>query len=500
MSRDSKYLFSLTLLYFTVSFIGIRHHELWLDEAHHWLLARDSVSFPDLIKNTKSEGHPILWDALLYGITRLTVNPFWMQLLHISIATLAVFVFLQKAPFSWWFKTLFIFGYFMIFEYDLISRNYILGVLFLFLACNAFRNRNKNFIWLCLFLALASNVHLMFAVIALALFLTVGLEHIQSKQFFKKPDFILGSGIFFLGLLPLALQIHSPENQWFFDSIDTIPLADKFTKGFISLFKGMVTVPDFTTIHFWNSNLLVNFSKPVSAFFGLILYALPLFLFFKKRMILFFVYVALLGAQIFFFITQRGATRFDGITFLIIIIALWIEHYFEDRNFTHFNPLLLVLAKKPVVYGILFLQFCSGWYAYSMDLVHPFTESKQTVDYLKEKHLDNFEIVSVTCDATALSPYLGKKIYFLCDGSYQSYCHWDFSCATNITQNHIQMLLQDYMKKRNYAVYVSNYPIVKSVPNVWKNIGGQVKVRFLKKFDQAIIRDAYYYVFEVSKI
>lgn len=35
----------LTLVYFVISLIGIQHHELWLDESHHWLLARDSGSF-----------------------------------------------------------------------------------------------------------------------------------------------------------------------------------------------------------------------------------------------------------------------------------------------------------------------------------------------------------------------------------------------------------------------------------------------------------------------
>src|SRR5690606_23248229 len=104
----TKYLFFLAILYFGLSLIGILRHELWLDESHHWLISRDSGSFSELIANTRYEGHPILWNFLLFLISRLTLNPVWMQLLHIVISTAAVGLFLGKAPFSLVFKTLFI--------------------------------------------------------------------------------------------------------------------------------------------------------------------------------------------------------------------------------------------------------------------------------------------------------------------------------------------------------------------------------------------------------
>ena len=96
MRNESKYYLFLSLVYFAVSLVGILHHELWLDESHHWLLARDSTSLSNLINNTRFEGHPVLWNVLLFGITRLTYDLFWMQLLHILIATATVFLFLKK--------------------------------------------------------------------------------------------------------------------------------------------------------------------------------------------------------------------------------------------------------------------------------------------------------------------------------------------------------------------------------------------------------------------
>ncbi|HMK06067.1 MAG TPA: hypothetical protein VK476_00970, partial [Flavobacterium sp.] len=409
MKTQNKYLYLLTSLYFIVGFIGICHHELWLDEAHHWLLARDSNSVSELLQNTQNEGHPVLWNLLLYAMTRFTLNPFWMQLLHLIIATAAVVVFLRKAPFNWGFKALFIFGYFMFFEYALISRNYILGVFFLFLACSVFESRHKKFILLSVFLALAANVHLIFAVIAFAIFLILIFEQFMEKRSFRKPAILIGCFIFIIGLALSAIQIIPSGSTQFFNHIHEMPLSDKFTKGFISLFKGLMTIPDFRSIHFWNSNYFVNLSKPLAAIAGLLLYVVPLLLFFKSRKTLFFVYTALLGTQVFFFLTQMSATRHDGMTFLIIIVGMWIEHYFAADDYKLSAALrsnFVGLLKNPIVYGILLIHFFSGIYAYAMDYRYAFTPEKEINDFLKQQHLNTQNILAANCSGTIVSPNL----------------------------------------------------------------------------------------------
>ena len=504
MKNESKYYYFLTLLFFGVSYIGIQHHEFFIDEAHHWLLARDSNSISELIQNTRFEGHPLLWSLMLYAITRFTSDPFWMQFLHILISSSVVFLFLRKAPFNWIFKTLFIFGYFMFFEYNLISRNYSLGILFLFLACTIFKNREQKFTLICLYLALATNSHLLFSVIAFALFLILLFEQFQNKQFFKT-QYLLGYFIFGLGLFSIYIQIHSTDSSWLLDPINKLPFQERITDGFVSFFKGIVTIPDFRTIHFWNSNLFVNLSKPIAGVFALLIYLLPLLLFFKNRKTLYFVYSGLIGAQIFFFVTQREAIRFYGMTYIIIIVALWIEHYYssEDNKLKHvLNSLKLTLLAKPTIYTILILQFCSGIYAYSMDYNYAFSSAKETISYIEKSDFNKIEIITVTCDGTLLSAYLEKKLYFLCDGSLQSFCHWDSSCARNVNQKKSVEMLTDYMNSRNNKVlFVSYYSLTNDLNTKdWQKINDKIKVRFIKKFDANIVDKTSYYIFEVSKI
>ena len=495
MKTQNKYLYLLASLYFIVGFIGICHHELWLDEAHHWLLARDSNSLSELLQHTQNEGHPVLWNLLLYVMTRFTLHPFWMQLLHLIIATAAVGVFLRKAPFHWIFKVLFIFGYFMVFEYALISRNYILGVFFLFLACSVFEFRDKKFMLLSVYLALAANVHLIFAVIAFAIFLTLILEKILEKSSFRKPAVFIGCFIFIGGLVMSAIQIIPSGSTQFFNHVNEMPLSEKFTKGFISLFKGLMAVPDFSSIHFWNSNYFVNLSKPSAAIAGLLLYAVPLLLFYESRKTLFFVYTALFGTQVFFFLTQMSATRHDGMTFLIVIIALWIAHYFaadDSKLRAALDSNFIRLLRSSIVYGILLIHFCSGIYAFAMDYRYAFTPEKEINDFLRQAHLNTQTILAANCSGTVVSPNLQKKLFFLCADDYGSFCRWNSECAADFTPEEITAMLSDYLKTHDSGIYLSHTVMLESNAT-------DFQYHFLKKFEGCIIRNNDYYLYEISK-
>ena len=118
----------VTTLFAGISLVGILFHEIWLDEAHHWLLARDSASLSELWAVSRYEGHPIFWNVILFIITRFTSDPVWMQLVHWLISVTVVFFVMRFSPLPALWNILFVFGYFILYEYTVISRNYsILG-------------------------------------------------------------------------------------------------------------------------------------------------------------------------------------------------------------------------------------------------------------------------------------------------------------------------------------------------------------------------------------
>src|SRR3954469_6374700 len=88
------------IAFFGISAYGIFHHELWLDEAQHFLIARDSSSLGELATNMKYDGHVQLWNYMLFFITHfITTNPAGMQVFHLLLINGAVFIFLRYAPF-----------------------------------------------------------------------------------------------------------------------------------------------------------------------------------------------------------------------------------------------------------------------------------------------------------------------------------------------------------------------------------------------------------------
>src|SRR5689334_12623345 len=99
--RGDTLLYFIILICFSVlSVVGVLNHEVWLDEAHHWLFARDSDSIQELWSNMRYDGHPILWNILLFYISRISRDVIGMQLLNVVLAVAAIGVFLFCSPYK----------------------------------------------------------------------------------------------------------------------------------------------------------------------------------------------------------------------------------------------------------------------------------------------------------------------------------------------------------------------------------------------------------------
>src|SRR5262245_1150926 len=130
VDRAGRRWYVTTLLIFVgLASIVTAHHELWHDELQQWGIAVSSQTPWDVVRNLRYESTPALWHSLLYVITRFTHNPAAMQVFHVMLATAAAAVFLACAPFGRIYKTLFVLGYWPLFEYAVISRHYVLGEL-----------------------------------------------------------------------------------------------------------------------------------------------------------------------------------------------------------------------------------------------------------------------------------------------------------------------------------------------------------------------------------
>ncbi|HET6991268.1 MAG TPA: hypothetical protein VFJ43_08095, partial [Bacteroidia bacterium] len=194
----------VTILFAVLGWLGIMHHEMWLDETHHWLLAKDSGNLSELFFNARYEGHPMLWNILLFILAKFTSDPFAMQVLNLCISVFGVFLFLRHARFSLTEKILVVFSYFVFYEYTELARNYSLAFLLLVIVCILFQKRRKHFLGLSITLFVLAQTHLFAAIIAEGIFFLLIYEKfsvgkVSGEKFYK--NFLPGCLILFFSLV-----------------------------------------------------------------------------------------------------------------------------------------------------------------------------------------------------------------------------------------------------------------------------------------------------------
>ena len=489
-------------LFFVISIIGVLHHELWLDEAHHWLLARDSSSLIDLIHNTRQEGHPILWNILLYGINSFSSNPIWMQVLHVIISSTAVFLFLKNAPFSLLFKLLFVFGYYMLFEYTMLSRNYSIGLLFLFLACSYYPSRHIKPLPYFMALALLANTQAMFLVVSGGLALIWLIEQWQLHRFKVPKKTLLGLCILGTGVILALVQIIPPENNALLISSGKIPFTERISKTIIGFFKGIAQLPDFRSSHFWNSSLFINLSKPLSAVVGIASLCIPLVLFAKNKLSLLFVYSSIAVTFVLLYITQLSAARYHGIFVVILIVGFWIsfEHKKQELSLLPFiSDKVLKTTRRFLIIGIFGLHFITGITAYAMDIAKPFTQAKNTVTFLQDKNLDHKVIATKACDGSAISAYLERPVFFASSNAYGSYCVWgNPEQVIGRSEKEVLNSLKGVLfHEKESIIFISFQAIFDTNPE-WITKDNTIKIKFLKSFEESILNKGNYYIYEMD--
>jgi hypothetical protein len=497
----------ITLLFAIAGVFGILHHEIWLDEAHHFLLARDSSSFSEMIYNARYEGHPLLWNALLFVLTRFSPDPFWMQVLNLSISVLAVLLFLRYAPFSETIKIMIVFSYFIVYEYSIISRNYALAFLFLVLICILFRERKKYFLLLSVALALLAQVHLFAAAIAGGFLLLLFYEFFFSEEGVAPVVFFSGVCIVLTSLVFTVIFAIPPADH-FMHLYDRDPYFSfkRFGKALSVLWKGFFPVPDFSASRPWNSNLVIAFSKTLGVVPSIFAWLVPAILLRKKRVMVFFFYATACCIVLFIYLSPLiVAIRHCGFFFLLLLVALWISAYFPDSGtfensfFVFFRRLSDKIA-KPLFIALLLIQVISGTFMYAVDWKRPFSNAKAVAQWLINNKLDkNFIVINDHSTGPPVCAYLNRKVYYAENNSEESFCKWNTNPFV-ITQDtlfcKISRLL-DTIPERS-LILVSNHVLQPFYFDKYPGIK-KFSIDSLQTFEGGLVQSENYTVYRISK-
>lgn len=454
-SGRNRFAAAVTLAFVVLAGIGLARHEMWRDEMQAWLIPAGSASPGELIHNLRYEGHPALWHLLLWVLTRISMRPEAMQVLHLAISAAAVFVLARHAPFSRPVRAMAVFGYFPLYEYTVISRNYGLGMLFLFAACALFPLRRRSYLPLAAALGLLANSNPFAWLIALAFAGMLVLEPLWDREVrsrLRPADAVLSLLLFGAASAMAAAQMIPPPDGGFAMAWFLELRPSRIFRVLSTVARAWLPIPNPAEATAWNTNLLWHLQNWVTALISVALMAVAVAMIGRRRrsrpaLVLFLGgTAALLG---FAYLKYAGYTRHHGAHFLLLLACLWIARE-QNRGKTRDGLLAALLA----------VQIVAGVWVYGQDLARPFSAARATAGFLRDPRWDGMPMVGYRDSvSTPVTGYLGRPFYYPQSKSLGTYVLWNQNRVSEVPFGELCRLLRRQLRQhREGIILVFNQP------------------------------------------
>jgi hypothetical protein len=519
----------ITGIFFLLSSIGILHHEMWRDELQAWMVARDAHSVTQLFQNVKYEGHPALWHLFLYALSSVTHDPYIMQVFHVLISTAFVFLINRYAPFSLLSKILITFGYYSFYEYNIISRNYGLGFLFVVIILMLYKNRRQHYVLISLVLFFLANTHVHALMLSGLLSLVLLIDYIQNVRTgaFEKVSMLklsLCCLIVVSGWATSYVQI-KPEADNSFPVNYPKPDEDHEGRRAFAIFK-LVTayyaIPKLGQLHFWNTNYFepttlkdgvetVDNGK-LNVFFPFLTFLIFFLYFLRKPLILALYTIGSLGFIYLFYYTALTHIRYCGHLFVLLFACMWIETYYKEKIYSikWLNSLSLAGKKsgKYLFLLVLVTGFIGGVGSYFKDLNEPFSSSTELVDYLKENNLEKLKIYAVPdFIVSPVAGILDRTLYYPQRKAEETFVIWNQNRIDSIDYAAIINEMQEDQKRgMKKMLFITDNPLKFVNPATQQieaiteaMVSANLHVQLLKNIKAGIVPDEKYFVYLVEE-
>lgn len=394
-------------------------HEMWRDELQAWLLARDSSSLVDLWRNSRYEGHPLLWHVMLFPLAHLFAQPAVMKVLHWLIAVGCAALVVYRAPFSPLIRGAIIFSYLPLYEYGVISRNYGLTMLGVWLFCALLQNSRS-----CLLSAgggvIAANASVMGVLLTVALIPAMWLRDSGSRR--RVAAVLLAVGALVASLQAIPAEDYEHARGWHFSWDST--RAAYVARGFVT-----AVLPTLRNdLHFWNSNAWFPWPGPgespggivtAVAFAGLVSILGIVAWTVRQSWVMVTAWVvgstALIG---FAYVKFPGTMRHHGFLWVLMVATLWIA---VDAGIVTRRRATVILS--PVLMVGLVASGIAAWW----DWRAPFSGARCAATSIYQRGIDDLPLVGgVDWAASGVAAYLPQReLYYPAKGDSGSFIIWN---------------------------------------------------------------------------
>lgn len=416
--------------------MGLAHHEMWRDEYQAWLVARDAESIAELFGNLTYEGNPALWHLLLYALSRVWTSPFVMQVLSGAIGVATVAVVFRSAPFPTLWKVLLSFGYYLVFEFTIISRVYGLGLLLALLACAWSPTWRERPVRLAIVLALLANTTV-FGLIIAAGFLGLAIWDAWRERATviarERVRLSVCAVVVLIMCGASAAQIYPEPDNTFPVSRPAGLDADRLAQSFGRVAAAYVPIPRLGDRHFWNTNVLD--SRTPTGATSVPAWVAPLAS--AALVLIFIAYLRHVPSVALFYtagtaafvgltyLTGFTATRYTGHLFVLLVVSMWLA---LARARRHAQPVSAPFGQfaHSAFTVLLVLGVIGGVGTWHRDYREPFSSSGQAARYLSQSGLDRDEMVAMTDFTTApLAAILNRQLFYPQQHGPGSFTRWN---------------------------------------------------------------------------
>jgi hypothetical protein len=293
----------------TIAFTAA-HHEPWRDEVVPMSLAKQVSSVGELWRVLRYEGHPILWYVVLRSAYLVFGTTAVMPVASVLIAVAAVVVFLTRAPLPLWLKTLFVFGYFPLYEYSVIARGNGLAMLLLFTFCALYARRGTHPVAVAATLALLANTTVLGFLVAAVAGVMIAIdaavardrEAVAGGHYVALAVYLVGMGHALASNMPGTSAFPAQLNPH-----DLAPVATAFVQAVAnpvahSAFMFWIPLP---WLWVWLLCVLLLRRRPAQAAF---------------------LFLGLVGFELVFALVYPASPRHAGYVLLVVIATIWLAH------------------------------------------------------------------------------------------------------------------------------------------------------------------------------
>jgi len=405
-SRPVIYRSALFFAYLVVTASLALHHEPWRDEADAWLIARDASPL-DVLRIAGHSGTPCLWYFAQMPLAKAGL-PFGAQAaLNLAFMLAAAAILLRSSKLPLAVQALFLFGYYMSFEYAVVARNYGLGVLLAFAALAWDERRiERPFVYGLLLLLLANvSAHFLFiAAVLLALWLR-DLHHArkEASSRFDARAAMAGVALAGLGAAFSVFQLLPRPGGQFPQELLMIFVPRRLFGPIRALFpEGVPVVLGPLAVLAWGSAILFVASQ--------------------LRALLFL--GASVAALTYIFVFKHvGGDRHYGLLLIVLVMALWLAENDRARPTAGWPRLrwpgaALTERLRRVTFAL--VGVCLGVTAlFSVGRIWPreigeaFSEAQEMGHFLRKSGLDARTVAAhPSSQCEAVLPYLERPTFF----------------------------------------------------------------------------------------